>query len=259
MVSSRAPTWFLSTWPSLLRRAKKRPFKSLGGQHTKQSGPKIIWICTLILSRSSWKECQQPPNRTGIRKTRVQMLTWPVDLISCGLGKATDLCEWAMLGSPQFTMAAVVHPAYAETRTFISFLRSALELLQPTLACWDPQPVTSGHANMKYQEPNLWRATSTPGFPLQEAMSETILLLAPPSLPCLLRLPSGCPGVALNKSLIRESPPQRLLPGSPTKDQYLLKTVTKGSDLKAASRIYSTRVNRQNLAKRPVSFGSQTV
>lgn len=117
---------------------KRRDHLRVWGQHTKQSESKITWICTLILLRSSCKECQQPLNRTGIRKIRVQMLIWPVVLISCGLRKATYLCEWAMLGSPGSTVAAVVHPVHAEARTCISFLRSALEPLQPTVACWDP-------------------------------------------------------------------------------------------------------------------------
>lgn len=56
------------------------------------------------------------------QKTRVQILTQPVVLISCGLGKVTDLWWWAMLGSSGSTVAAVVHPAPVAASTCFSFL-----------------------------------------------------------------------------------------------------------------------------------------
>lgn len=75
---------------------------------------------------------------------RVQILTQPVGLSSCGLEKVTDLWWWAMLGSSGSTVAGVVHPAPVAASNVSLSWRTGLEPLEPTPACWDPQPVMSG-------------------------------------------------------------------------------------------------------------------
>lgn len=86
---------------------------------------------------------------------------------------------------------------------------------------------------MKGLHPNLWGATSAPEFPLQqEAMSEIIFLLTPPSLFCLPQSPQAALEHTLNKSLICESSSQHLLPGGPAKTGVCAKLWWKSQILK---------------------------
>lgn len=62
--------------------------------------------------------------------------------------------------------------------------RAALELLEPTFACWDPQPMICGYTNTKPQVPNLWgqltlRVSPSTGLCLKPISCEA------PALSCL--------------------------------------------------------------------------
>lgn len=71
--------------------------------------------------------------------------------------------------------------------------RAALELLELTLAGFDPHPMTSGCTDMKAQLPDFWGATYPPEFPCQEAIPEIIFLLSPLASPASSTPSPGCP------------------------------------------------------------------
>lgn len=127
--------------------------------------------------------------------------------------------------------------------------RTALELLEPIFACFDPHPMTGGCKNMKAQLSDFWGATYTPEFPFQETRPEIIFLLgqSSPVLLCPLLL-QGALKHTLNKSFLCE--PSSVDPGKLAADQYLLKDAEEEPYLKRNEQnIQQKGHKRQNLAK----------
>lgn len=83
---------------------------------------------------------------------------------------------------------------------------TALKLLEPIFASFDPHPMAGGCKNMKAQLSDFWGATYTPEFSFQETRPEIIFLLSQPFpvLPCPLP-PQGALERTLNKSFLCES------------------------------------------------------